>query len=197
MDNEQLPIRKRLRLWEHDYSQRGYYFLTLCTYNRQQLFVNSTVNDEMQIVPSDYPQNQLIEKWLSKLEERFQVIVDQYVIMSDHLHLILAIDHQAPPEGTSETNSENDCGERPMCRSESNNQNSDSISKIMQWFKTMTTNEYIQNVKNGSFPPFEKQMWQKSYYDHIIRNYDDYANICFYIVNNPMKAQQKSDSVNH
>ena len=72
MDNEQLPIRKRLRLWEHDYSQRGYYFLTLCTYNRQQLFVNSTVNDEMQIVPSDYPQNQLIEKWLSKLEERFQ-----------------------------------------------------------------------------------------------------------------------------
>ena len=197
MDNEQLPIRKRLRLWEHDYSQRGYYFLTLCTHNRQQLFVNSTVNDEMQIVLSDYPQNQLIEKWLSKLEERFQVIVDQYVIMSDHLHLILAIDHQAPPEGTSETNSENDFRERPVCRSESNYQNSDSIAKIMQWFKTMTTNEYIQNVKSGSFPPFEKQMWQKSYYDHIIRNYDDYANIRFYIVNNPMKAQQKSDSVNH
>ena len=195
MDNEQLPIRKRLRLWEHDYSQRGYYFLTLCTYNRQQLFVNSTVNDEMQIVPSDYPQNQLIEKWLSKLEERFQVIVDQYVIMTDHVHLILAIDRQAPPEGTSETNSENDCRERPMCRSESNHQ--ESIQKMIQWFKTMTTNEYIQKVKSGDFPPFEKQMWQKSYYDHIIRNYDDYASICFYIVNNPIKAQQKSDSINH
>lgn len=57
----------------------------------------------------------------------------------------------------------------------------------MRWFKTMTTNEYIKEVKNKNLPPFEKKLWQKSYYDHIIRNEQDYLNIWDYIETNPIK----------
>ena len=51
----------------------------------------------------------------------------------------------------------------------------------------MTTNDYIKNVKNGKLKPFDKKLWQKSYYDHIIRNQDDYNEKWNYIENNPKK----------
>ena len=51
----------------------------------------------------------------------------------------------------------------------------------------MTTNEYIKGVKNNILPPFDKKLWQKSYYDHIIRNQEDYNEVWEYIENNPQK----------
>lgn len=51
----------------------------------------------------------------------------------------------------------------------------------------MTTNEYIQGVKNGILTPFDRKLWQKSYYDHVIRNQQDYNEIREYIENNPTK----------
>ena len=50
----------------------------------------------------------------------------------------------------------------------------------------MTTNEYIANVKNNIFPPFDKKIWQRNYYEHIIRNEKDYLTIAEYIENNPL-----------
>lgn len=44
------------------------------------------------------------------------------------------------------------------------------LHKIIQWFKTMTTNEYIKMAKQNILPPFEKRIWQRNYHDHIIRN---------------------------
>ena len=51
----------------------------------------------------------------------------------------------------------------------------------------MTTNEYINGVKKGLYEPFEKRIWQRSYYDHIIRDEDDYLRIWQYIDENPAK----------
>ena len=51
----------------------------------------------------------------------------------------------------------------------------------------MTTNEYIRGVKAGIFPPFQKKIWQRGYYDHIIRNERDYLNIWTYIDQNPAR----------
>ena len=51
----------------------------------------------------------------------------------------------------------------------------------------MTTNEYINEVKSGRFPPFEKRIWQRSFYDHVIRNDDDLNSIREYIRNNPLQ----------
>jgi hypothetical protein len=57
----------------------------------------------------------------------------------------------------------------------------------MQFVKTMTTNDYIRGVKAGILAPFEIKLWQKSYYDHVIRNQQDYDETWQYIENNPSK----------
>ena len=61
------------------------------------------------------------------------------------------------------------------------------LRDIVGWFKTMTTNEYIRGVKNGLFPPFDKQIWQRSYYEHVIRDEQDYRRIWQHIDENPAK----------
>ena len=51
----------------------------------------------------------------------------------------------------------------------------------------MTTNDYIKGVKNKLLPPFNKKLWQKSFYDHIVRDENDYNRVCEYIDSNPLK----------
>ena len=60
------------------------------------------------------------------------------------------------------------------------------LGDIVQWFKTMTTNEYIKNVKNNSWPSFHKRLWQRDYYERIIRNKEELNRIRKYIIENPI-----------
>ena len=62
-----------------------------------------------------------------------------------------------------------------------------SLSRVVQWFKTMTTNEYIRGVKNLGWDRFDGKLWQRNYYEHIIRNEKSYLAISKYIINNPVK----------
>ncbi len=148
--------RKNNRIKDYDYSKSGAYFITLCTHNRQPLFI---VGNDLCVVPS--LQNQIIHKWIKETENKFDNIkFDEFVIMHDHLHFIIIIT------------------ERHTGR---------SLHDVMQFFKTMTTNDYITAVKNNKLPPFDKKLWQKSYYDHVIRNEQDYIETINYIRNNPLK----------
>ena len=166
----ELPKRKDIRLREYDYSQNGYYFVTICTYNRQQLFEMSRVGNDLCVVPSNVLQNSIIEKWLNELERKFNLEIDKYVIMPDHVHFILKLCHDA---------------ERHTGR---------SLPDIMQWFKTMTTNEYIRHVRADKLRPFDSKLWQKSYYEHIIRDESDYVEKAQYILNNPITWNLKRNA---
>ncbi len=57
----------------------------------------------------------------------------------------------------------------------------------MQWFKTMTTNEYIRQVKSENWEPFPKHLWQRSYWEHVIRNESTLEVVRRYIVQDPMR----------
>lgn len=156
-----LPSRKQARLKDFDYCTTGAYFVTICTQNKAWIFEleQNFVGNDLCVVPP--LQNQIIHKWIKQIETKFDNIkIDKYVIMPNHIHLILVIT------------------ERHAGR---------SLPDIMQYFKTMTTNEFIQNVKNGLLMPFDKKLWQKSYYDHIIRDEQDYQKIWKYIDENPLK----------
>jgi putative transposase len=61
------------------------------------------------------------------------------------------------------------------------------LHRVVQWFKTMTTNEYIRGVKTLDWPRFNGKLWQRNYYEHIIRNETSYLTISNYIINNPAK----------
>lgn len=65
-----------------------------------------------------------------------------------------------------------------------------SLSEVVQWFKTMTTNEYIRGVKQSEWQPFPGRLWQRNYYEHIIRNEIEWNQIREYIQLNPMRWQE-------
>ena len=62
-----------------------------------------------------------------------------------------------------------------------------AVHSVVQWFKTMTTNAYIRGVKNNGWQPFNGKLWQRNYWEHIIRDEKSLGNIRNYIVNNPAK----------
>ncbi len=155
---ENLPCRKSVRLKDYDYSSNGYYFVTICVQNKEKLF-GEIIGASLSGCPNN--PDKIILKWLLELQNKFDGIkIDEYVIMPNHIHFIVKKtgDHIGSP-----------------------------IRDIIGWFKTMTTNEYISGVKSGKFKPFNGRLWQRGYYEHIIRNYEDYLNIAEYILCNPLK----------
>jgi REP element-mobilizing transposase RayT len=60
------------------------------------------------------------------------------------------------------------------------------LHQIIQWFKTMTTNDYIRGVKQHKYQEFRHRLWQRNYYEYIIRNEEDYNNTKAYISSNPI-----------
>ena len=111
----EMPNRKQKRLTEFDYGQEGAYFVTLCTQNRARLFqMELPVGNGLCAVPEGADDrngttrrlcptegNAIIHKWVRETERKFpNIAIDKYVIMPDHLHLIVTIK------------------ERPACRSE-------------------------------------------------------------------------------
>lgn len=108
------------------------------------------------------PAGEMIKKWLSELKNKFKNIeLDEYIIMPNHIHLIIFI-----------------------IDARQNN-----IPQIVQWLKTMTTNEYIRNVKQNNWKPFDQKLWQRNYYERVIRNENELNKIRKYIVENPLKLE--------
>jgi putative transposase len=74
--------------------------------------------------------------------------------------------------------------------------NHDNVSSIMQWFKTMTTNEYIRNVKINGWPSFAGKLWQRNFYDHIGRDDQELLRIRQYIRDNPINWDSDEENPN-
>ena len=91
MRNKELPKRKQLRLSCYDYSSNGAYFITICTHNRAELFLN-TIRNDVGATLCGRPNNpdKMIEKWLLEIENKFlETKIDYYCIMPNHIHFIL------------------------------------------------------------------------------------------------------------
>ena len=165
------PKRKSPRLKDYDYSQAGAYFVTICTKNRQKLFWESVGASIAR--PQDAPLTawgKIVDEAISNISLIYpQVSVDCYVIMPNHIHLIVIV------------------AERHIGR---------SLPQIIRWFKSMTTNNYINYVKKGILKPFNEKLWQKSYHDHIIRDEKDYMRIWKYIDTNAIKWEQDCFYIN-
>jgi REP element-mobilizing transposase RayT len=170
-----LPQRKLQRLTNYNYSQNGAYFLTICTQNRLPLF-GAIENDNMILNSAG---KMVFEKFFEISEFYQDIIIDKFTVMPNHLHAIMIIDHS----GTTQlTLSQSDMLTMSFPTL--------SLSEYIQRFKTLTTKLYIDGVKSGEYPPFDKKIWQKSYHDHVIRNEQGYKKIWEYIDTNPLKWQE-------
>lgn len=155
------PRRKANRLLGYDYSTAGTYFITICTQNRECLL--SRIIDMYADVGDGFPVPQLTEagiisdKYIKSIHDKFpNVTVENYVIMPNHIHMILYLKN-----GTGDP--------------------SPTIGSIIGWFKYAVTRE-INNIQNLSPAKF----FQRSFHDHIIRNDKEFQMIYKYIDENPI-----------
>ena len=159
--------RKNPRLQGYDYNAPGAYFLTLCTENRRCLLariVGTGVLDGPQIVLSPY--GKIAEKYIRQLQAFYtHLSVEAYVIMPNHIHLLLLVKENGP-SGTPVPTS--------LSAASHTAQNA-AIPRFVSTLKRFCNKEYGQNI------------WQARFYDHIIRNQADFRQHLQYIQENPLK----------
>ena len=163
----------------YNYAQNGAYFVTVCAHNKGCLF-GVIVDGEMRLNDAGC----IVEKWWLELPHKFPLVeVDEYVIMPNHFHGIVVIvgaDLRVCPDPCINL--------RTLSDKHTKGEHIGSpLHKIIQWFKTMTTNEYIRAVKQCGLPPLHDKFWKRNYYEHIIRNEDRLNKIREYIITNPLK----------
>ena len=144
---DNLPRRKRIRLKYYDYSTRGMYFITICIKNRLELL--GKIQDNNNIVLTD--EGKIVEEELQKIDIILpNVTIDEYIIMPNHIHMILII----------------------------NENKNISISRIIKQYKMCVSKKIGYSL------------WQKSFYEHIIKNEDEYFLIKQYIQHNIVNWKQ-------
>lgn len=170
--------RRSIRLQGYDYSQSGAYFVTICVQNRECLF-GDIFDGVMQLNDA----GQIIVDWYWELEQKFPDIqCGDFICMPNHVHFIAINTGNPTPVGADLC-----VCPSPTPRGE---HTGSPLPQVVQWFKTMTTNAYINGVKNQRWQSFNKRLWQRNYYEHIVRNDSDFIRIQQYIQNNPALWQQ-------
>ena len=160
MDREkELPQRKATRLNGFDYNTNGAYFITICTANRRRMLSRIVGVDvlgdpkNMELLPYGI----IADKYIKQMNEFYaNLSVAQYVIMPNHIHLILFVCENGSPRTSTPT------------------KQTSSISHFVSTFKRFCNKEYGVNI------------WQRGFHDHIIRDRRDYEEIVKYIYENPM-----------
>ena len=165
--NENLPKRKDLRLKNYDYSEYGAYFITICTKEKRKILSNivGAIHESPEIDVKLTEYGKIVEKYIQISKTRFNVEINQYVIMPNHVHLIVEIipnDMRAIRESPLQSRS--------------------LISQIVGFIKANSSKE-IHKINP------DLDVWQRGFYDHIIRDKHDYEEISKYIYENPLKWQ--------
>lgn len=209
MPNQLFPNRRSIRLKNFDYSREGAYFITITTQNRIKLF--GTIQDQKMIL-NEF--GRILEKeWLLTPLLRPNISLGEFIIMPDHMHMIIHIDR------SKDTSNEQKPWEHKNPKSPSQ-----TIGAIIRGFKGATTkkiNLLLNSESTGELkfaptepptdlspffapteppsdlPPsfisnFQKnKIWQRNYYERIIFTSLAYENISAYIINNPKKWADK------
>ena len=178
-----LPQRKQIRLTGYDYSLPGYYYVTICTQEKKNI-LGEIVNEEMKL--NKY--GEIVDKIIQFLPRQYPSInLDIYQIMPNHIHMIIVITpvgaiHESPVVSIHESpdimvnnnkRAHRDAPLQSMKRS--------LLSKCVGYFK-MNTAKQINQLRNTPQQP----VWQRGFYEHIIRNETELAKIQEYINLNPL-----------
>ena len=170
------PRRRSIRLRGYDYTRPGAYFVTICTHNRECLF-GEIMDGEMVL---NHAGRMVLDVWNEIPKYYPGIVIDAFQIMPNYIHGIIKIvgagpcacpnmDVNGQPQGVAPTGL--------------------SLPDVIHRFKTTTTKRYIDGVKQHAWPRFDGKLWQRNYWEHIIRNDGELCRIRQYIVNNPVKWQ--------
>ena len=161
MEN-QLPKRKPTRYPKYDYSQNGAYFVTICTQDRRKILcdiVGGGALDAPKVTLTNI--GEIVQKHIVNGNRIADISVDNYVIMPDHIHLILSI-NQSMNIGTSRAPS--------------------PTNALIPHF--------VSTFKRFCHRDIGKTIFQRSYHDHVVRGEQDYLKIWNYIDTNPARWEK-------
>jgi REP element-mobilizing transposase RayT len=161
------PVRKSTRLVEYDYSSVGGYFITLVTYDRLHLFGEIIAG-----IMQSNPLGQIVaEEWLRSPMIRKEITLDEWCLMPNHFHAIVMINEngQSPAK-------------KPDFKEKGQFQQTKSLGSFVAGFKSAVTKRINETRQTPGIP-----VWQRNYYDHIIRDEDDLDRIRNYIASNSLK----------
>jgi REP element-mobilizing transposase RayT len=157
---KELPSRKPNRLEGYDYSKNGTYFITICLKDNKELL--GQIDVRANCVRQQLSEHGIVVyNEILKLSETYNTVeIRKYVVMPNHLHMIIMICDNGPiPDGRT------------------------------QFAPTPTISRIIKQFKGSVTKQIGFSIWQRSFHDHIIRNEKDYLKIWQYIDDNPMKWQ--------
>lgn len=151
-------MRKNIRLKNFDYSQNGYYFITICT-DFKKLCLSEIVCESEKTICILTPIGEAVKETIQYIHNNYDgVAIEKYCIMPNHIHLIIALG-----------NAHGGLGNPPL---------RDVIGRL----KSFTTKRFREIQQSPHVI-----LWQRDYYEHIIRNDEDYAEKWHYIDENPIK----------
>jgi REP element-mobilizing transposase RayT len=159
--NPDIHHRRSIRLKRYDYSQAGTYFITICTHQRKCLF-GEIVDGQMQLNQF----GQIVQShWQNLAKHHFHIVLDEFVVMPDHFHGIIII--------------------KNLNVDRQNNLQQKGIPEIIRGFKTFSARQ-INKLRHQSGVP----LWQRNYYERIIRDEEQLNRVKRYIINNPQNWQK-------
>jgi REP element-mobilizing transposase RayT len=156
-------------LQHYDYSRGGIYYVTICSQNRECLFGEINKGHlKLNLI------GKLIDHFWQKIDEKYSdVHIDQFIVMPNHLHGLIIIKNHCSHRGEATA---------PL----------QSLGKIIAWYKYEST----KNVNRLCQSPGVR-LWQRNYYDRIIRNENEYDRIKKYILNNPARWESDRNNPNN
>jgi putative transposase len=181
--------RRSIRLKGYDYSSDGAYFVTICTKNRECLF-GDVADGEMRMNDA----GRMVQSAWEALPERYPGAgIDAWIVMPNHVHGIITINDpvvvgagpRARPKHRAVTGQPQ--GVAPTY----------SLPDVVHRLKSLTTTRYRQGVLKMGWRPFAGTVWQRNYYERVIRDADEMNRIREYIATNPAHwAQDENNPVN-
>ena len=178
--NPNIHHRRSIRLKGYDYSQAGLYFITICVQDRKCLF-GEIESDEMVL-------NEFgviaCQQW-QKLPEQFtNMELDVFQIMPNHMHGIIMLTDTVGAGFTPAPDNNNATDGKGAGASPAPTKPK-TVGDIVGAYKSLVANDCLEIFKQNQPAKMMGKLWQRNYYEHIIRDEQSYQRISDYIINNP------------
>jgi len=165
--------RRSIRLKDYEYTTAGWYFVTIVAQDRACLF-GEVVDAEMRLNDA----GEMVAKIWSEIPTFYPGVgIDSFVVMPNHLHgIIVLLEEQRTASVEAD----------PLCLPSSEPPAKPlSLGDVVRRFKSMTTREYGNGVRQSAWPPFNQRLWQRNYFEHVVRDERDADHLQDYVIDNP------------
>lgn len=179
--------RRSIRFPGFNYSAFGPYFVTICVEGRECLFGDVRGG---QMILNDA--GQMVDRIWREMPDHYPgVQIDQLQVMPNHLHGIVGLAEPASEFGEGRTWGSAPTGggqaRGPAPTNSNPNTKPLSLGDVLQRFKSFTTTAYVRGVSSAGWTRFDGRLWQRNYFEHIIRDNESLGSVRSYIFTNPQR----------